>query len=191
MDSLAAPPRLAGTSPAMPLAQKQAALAADLAAFPNVPQRLAWLVEQARRRPLLPAELRTAAHRVPGCLSRLWFVPEFRDGRCHFRAESDSLIVKAIAGLLCDFYSGHAPEEILAHDPGFLDAFGISQHVTPNRRNALARVWENIRAFARDRAPAVAPPPGTPGARPLTAPERDARSRPDASPPGSAPGPPR
>lgn len=136
MDSLAAPPRVAGTSPVMTLAQKQAALAADLAAFPNVQQRLAWLVEQARRRPLLPAELRTAAHRVPGCLSRLWFVPEFRDGRCHFRAESDSLIVKSIAGLLCEFYSGHAPEEILAHDPGFLGEFGISQarHPEPPQR---------------------------------------------------------
>lgn len=139
------------------LAQKQAALAAELAAFPNVQQRLAWLIGQARRRPLLPAEWRTDAHRVPGCLSRLWFVAEFRAGRCHFQAESDSLIVKSIAGLLCEFYSGHAPEEILAHDPGFLGQFGLSQHITPNRRNALSRVWESIRAFARNRAAEGAP----------------------------------
>jgi cysteine desulfuration protein SufE len=57
-------------------------------------------------------------------------------------------VVKAIAGLLCDFYSGHAPAEILAHNPDFLAPLGITQHLTPNRRNALAKVWERIRQFA-------------------------------------------
>lgn len=132
----------------MTLAEKQQDLTAKLAAFRNVQQRLGWLVEQARQRPLMPVELRADAHRVQGCLSRLWFVPEFRDGHCSFAAESDSLIVKSIAGLLCDFYSGATPDEILAHDPVFLARFGIDQHLTPNRRNALSRVWASIRAFA-------------------------------------------
>ena len=133
----------------MTLAENQQVLTATLAALPNGQQRLAWLVEQARQRPLMTAELRTDARRVPGCLARLWFVPEFRDGRCFFSAESDSLIVKSIAGLLCDFYSDRAPEEILAHNPDFLGRLGIQQHITPNRRNALSRVWDNIRAFAQ------------------------------------------
>jgi cysteine desulfuration protein SufE len=133
----------------MTLAEKQRELEATLARLKDGQERLAWLVEQARRRPLLPAELRKEAHRVEGCLVRLWFVPEFREGRCWFRAESDSLIVKAIAGLLCDLYSGQAPEEIVAHHPRFLGELGITQHLTPNRRNGLSRVWEKIRGFAQ------------------------------------------
>jgi hypothetical protein len=35
-----------------------------------------------------------------------------------------------------------------AHSPEFLAPLGITQHLTPNRRNALAKVWERIRAFA-------------------------------------------
>jgi len=66
--------------------------------------------------------------------------------------DSDSLVVKAIAGLLCDFYSGQPPAEILAHDPRFLAPLGITQHLTPNRRNALAKIWERIRQFAADNA---------------------------------------
>jgi cysteine desulfuration protein SufE len=135
----------------MTLSEKQRQIAAQLAGCRNVQQRLNWLVDQARARPASPPELRTDAHRVPGCLARLWFVSECQEGHCHFQAESDSLIIKAIAGLLCDFYSGHTPAEILAHDPAFLAEYGIHQHLTPNRRNALSRVWDEIHRFAEER----------------------------------------
>ena len=57
-------------------------------------------------------------------------------------------IMKGIAVMLCEFYSGQTPEEIAAIDPSFLREVGITQHLTPNRRNGLARIWERIRAFA-------------------------------------------
>jgi cysteine desulfuration protein SufE len=136
----------------MNLAEKQIQLAAELTAFKHGQDRLACLVEQARRRPALAAAQRVEANLLPGCLAKLWFVPQFRDGLCSFACDSDSLIVKAVAGLLCEFYSGHAPPEILAHDPTFLAPLGITQHLTPNRRNALSKVWEHIRQFAAHHA---------------------------------------
>jgi len=117
--------------------------------MPNPQERLAWLVEQSRQRPLLPAELRTEDRRVHGCTARLWLASEFRDGACRYRCDSDSLIVKSVAGLLCDFYSGAAPADIVATLPEFLAQVGIDHHLTPNRRNALGRVWETIRDFAQ------------------------------------------
>ena len=103
-------------------------------------------------RPALTAEWRTEAHRVPGCLANLWLVVEWREGRCWFLCDSDSQIVRAVAGLLCEFYSGQKPAEILALEPGFLEQVGINQHLTANRRNVLSRVWERIRGFAEQRA---------------------------------------
>ena len=132
----------------MTLAEKQQQLSAGLAALKNGQDRLAFLVERAKTFPPLAAGLRTDANLIPGCLAKLWLVPEFRDGRCFFVCDSDSLVVKAVAGLLCEFYSGQPPVEILAHDPAFLAPFGITQHLTPNRRNALAKVWENIKKYA-------------------------------------------
>ena len=132
----------------MNLAEKQVELTAQLAVLKNGQDRLALLVDQARTRPLPAPDLRGDANLIPGCLAKLWFVANFRDGRCFFDCDSDSLIVKAIAGLLCDFYSGHAPAEILAHDPNFLAPLGITQHLTPNRRNALSKIWKRIRHFA-------------------------------------------
>ncbi len=133
----------------MKLAEKQQQLTAELAALKNGQDRFAHLVERARQLPPLTPEFRTENNLLPGCLAKLWFVSEFRDGRCFFRCDSDSLVVKAIAGLLCDFYSDQPPAEILAHSPDFLAPLGITQHLTPNRRNALAKVWERIRQFAK------------------------------------------
>ncbi len=132
----------------MNLAEKQLQLTTQLAALKNGQDRLAFLVEQAKKRPPPAPELRVDDHLIPGCLAKLWFVPQCRAGKCFFDCDSDSLVVKAIAGLLCEFYSGHAPAEILALDPGFLAPLGITQHLTPNRRNALSKVWERIRQFA-------------------------------------------
>jgi len=133
------------------LAAKRDALLTRLGAFRHPQERLQWLVEQARLRPPLPAELKTDAHRVPGCLANLWLVADAREGRCHFACDSDSHIVRAVAGLLCDFYSGAAPAEIFALPPDFLEQVGINQHLTANRRNVLSRVWERIRGFAEER----------------------------------------
>jgi cysteine desulfuration protein SufE len=143
----------------MTLAEKQLQLTNELARLKTGQDRLAYLVESAKERPGLPPEKKVAENLVPGCLAKLWFVQQVRDGHCHFACDSDSLVVKAIAGLLCDFYSGHSPAEILAHGPQFLAPLGVTQHLTPNRRNALSQVWERIREFARTSAPSGAESP--------------------------------
>jgi cysteine desulfuration protein SufE len=132
----------------MNLAERQLQLTAELAALKNGQDRLAYLMAQAKQRPALIPEQRVEANLLPGCLAKLWFVPSFSHRCCFFACDSDSLVVKAIAGLLCEFYSGQSPAEILAHDPEFLIPLGISQHLTPNRRNALAKVWDRIQQFA-------------------------------------------
>ena len=136
----------------MTLAEKQAELTTQLTAFKNGQDCLALLVEKAKSRPSPAPEFRVEKNLIPGCLAKLWFTAGFREGKCFFDCDSDSLIVKAIAGLLCDFYSGCEPKEILAHDSKFLAPLGITQHLTPNRRNALAKIWENIRQFAEANA---------------------------------------
>jgi cysteine desulfuration protein SufE len=75
-------------------------------------------------------------------------VAETREGRCQFQCDSDSHIVRAVAGLLCEFYSGATPAEILAQPPDFLEQVGINQHLTANRRNVLSRVWGRVKAEA-------------------------------------------
>ena len=138
-------------NPAMTLEEKRDALCTELRELRDAQERLNFLVARARQRPSLADCEKSEANRVEGCLAKLWIVSRFTDDHCFFATDSDSLIVKAVAGLLCEFYSGRPPAEILSSDPSFLGPLGINQHLTPNRRNALARVWKIIRAFAEAR----------------------------------------
>jgi cysteine desulfuration protein SufE len=134
------------------LKEKKRELIDDLSLLPTAQDRLMYIIDSAKKTPNLPAELRTEVYRVEGCLSNLWFVPEFRDGLCFFRVDGDSHIVRGIAVLLANYYSGHTPEEILRQDPAFLTEVGITQHLSPNRRNGLSRLWDKIRDFAAEHA---------------------------------------
>ena len=132
----------------MTLAEKKQELVDDLSLLPSAQDRLMYVVDRAKKSPSLPEELRNAETRVEGCLSNLWFIPEFKEGKCYFRVDADSHIVRGIAVVLAEFYSGHPPAEILQNDPAFLSTVGITQHLSPNRRNGLSRLWEKIRDFA-------------------------------------------
>jgi cysteine desulfuration protein SufE len=134
----------------MTLEEKKADLIERLLLLPTAQDRLLYLVEKSKKEPALAAEFKTEQYRVEGCLSNLWFVPEYDGKNCWFRTDADSHIVRSIAILLCNFYSGHTPEEILKQDPEFLSEVGITQHLSPNRRNGLSRLWEKIRAFAME-----------------------------------------
>lgn len=134
------------------LEARRDALRETLAALPGNREQLAWLVSEAQRKPPLPESSRIPSNRIDGCLANLWIVCEQRGGCCHFACDSDSLVVKAIASVLCELYDGMPPAEIIAFDPNSLGPLGITQHLTPNRRNALSRVVNRIRSFAAEPA---------------------------------------
>lgn len=137
----------------MTLTEKRDQLISDLRFFDDPQDRLAFVIDRVKKAPPLPDEFKTDDYKVEGCLSNLWFVPEFREGKCWFRSDGDSMIVKGIAGMLCDFYNGAAPEDVLKIDPAFLAQAGITQHLSQNRKNGLGRVWQKIQKFAASHLP--------------------------------------
>lgn len=136
----------------MPLNEKLAQLVADFEVIPDPQERLAAVVDRARRQPPLPENQRTDAHRVRGCVSVVWLAGELRDGRCHFRCAADSPVVRGLLALLCDFYGDTAPAEIAASDLDPLAALGVVANLSPTRRNGLASARAAIRDFARAHA---------------------------------------
>ena len=133
----------------MSLAEKQNDLVEEINLIPDAYERLGHIVELGKKAEGLPEDLRIDSFKIEGCMSQLWAVPEFKDGLCYFRSESDSAIVKGIASLLCTFYSEATPEDIIANDASFLGEVGITQHLSPNRRNGLSRIVESVQRFAQ------------------------------------------
>lgn len=133
----------------MNLEEKKATLIEEITLIPDAYERLGHIVELGKNAKGLPEDLRIDSFKIEGCMSQLWVVPEYKDQLCYFRSESDSAIVKGIASLLCDFYSEAKPEEIVSTDADFLGEVGITQHLSPNRRNGLSRIIESIQRFAK------------------------------------------
>lgn len=131
------------------LLQHQQQRLAPLLEIKDLQRRLARLVEEARKHPPLEQALRTDTHRVEGCIVRVWFVPEFRAGRCVFHCDSDAVTLKAVGGLLCELYSGHAPREILSLDQSVLAKLRILDQLAENRQRTVVRIEEKIREFAK------------------------------------------
>jgi len=131
-----------------PFAVRHAVLRDVLERMRDPQERLAWVVERSRARAPIPSEDRTDARLVPGCAARLWLVSKFSEGRCHFACDSDSAILKAAAGLLCELYDGLTPDEVRTGEPTLLAECGLMSQLTENRRKTILRVREAIREFA-------------------------------------------
>ncbi len=111
-------------------------------------ERYQYIIELGRRLPPFPDEWRREEFRVRGCQSRVWIVPERRDGRLHFHAASDAAIVSGLLAILMRVYDGRTPEEILATPPDFLRQLGLAEHLTPTRANGFQAAIEKIRSYA-------------------------------------------
>ncbi|MFT3830869.1 MAG: SufE family protein [Opitutaceae bacterium] len=136
----------------MTVAAREAALIADLSLLPSWQERLEELLRRDRRRPgLAPAE-RIEAHRVPGCVSRVWLVAiaatEGGERRCRFRSDAEAPAVRALIGTLATLYDDAPAAEVVAHEPTFLAALELEKHLTGTRREAFAKARDAIRAFA-------------------------------------------
>ena len=85
---------------------------------------------------------------IDGCQSRVWLVADYTDGRVHFRAESDALIVKGIVALLIRVLNDSTPQEILDANLYFIEKIGLKEHLSPTRSNGLLAMVKQMRMYA-------------------------------------------
>ena len=129
----------------------------DLAALPDAEERLAWITDRARRTPPLKTEERCPAHRVPGCASAVWLVDESSGGRCQFRSDAESAILRGLVALACERANGRAAAEVAADDIDLLFVLHLERHLSPTRTNGLRSIQGHIRRRAAAHAELAAP----------------------------------
>jgi cysteine desulfuration protein SufE len=139
-------------------AQAQAAIKEEFAFFSDWAERYQYLIDLGRKLPPFPDAWKTEEHRLLGCQSMVWIVPQGDAQRLEFQAVSDSAIVSGLIFLALRVYSGRPAAEILATEPDYIADIGLAKHLSPTRSNGLA----SLLAFIRQTAPAAAPPHKTP-----------------------------
>ena len=136
------------TPPEASAAEAQAAIVEEFGFFGDWSERYQYLIDLGKRLPAFPDDWKTEANRLQGCQSKVWIVPEARDGRLFFAAASDSSIVSGLVYLALRVYSGRTPAEIRATAPDFVQAIGLSRHLSPTRSNGFAALLAFIQHTA-------------------------------------------
>ncbi|MBX3509985.1 MAG: SufE family protein [Hyphomonadaceae bacterium] len=125
-------------------------LSEEFALLPDWEERIAYVLDLARTLAPLAESERTEETRVRGCVSRVWLVSEQRDGKLHFRGDSDAHIVRGEVAMLLRIFSGRTAEEILSVDPrAVFEQLGLKEALTAQRSNGLFAMMNRIQAAAR------------------------------------------
>ena len=123
---------------------------AEFAFFDDWMDRYQYLIDLGRRLPPLAEQELVDDNKIKGCQAQVWFVAEQRNGRLHFRANSDAAIVSGLIALLLRIYSGRRPQDILDTPPGFVSELKLEQHLSATRSNGLSSMLAAIRRFATE-----------------------------------------
>jgi cysteine desulfuration protein SufE len=130
-------------------AEAQAAIKDEFAFFTDWAERYQYLIDLGRKLPAFPEDWKTEDHRLLGCQSLVWIVPQGNADRLDFQAVSDSAIVSGLIFLALRVYSGRSAQEIQATEPDYIADIGLAKHLSPTRSNGLAALLAFIRQTAR------------------------------------------
>lgn len=133
-------------------AEAQFAIKEEFGFFSDWSERYQYLIDLGRKLPPFPEEWKTEEHRLLGCQSLVWIVPQGDADRLDFNAISDSAIVSGLIYLALRVYSGRPAAEILATQPDYIADIGLAKHLSPTRSNGLAAILAFIQDTARNQA---------------------------------------
>ena len=120
----------------------------EFSGFDDWMDKYQLLIDLGGEQPPLDKKYKTEQNLIDGCQSRVWLQADYADGKIHFTAESDALIVKGIVALLIRVLGDHTPQEILDADLYFIEQIGLKEHLSPTRSNGLLAMVKQMRMYA-------------------------------------------
>lgn len=133
----------------MTIEDKQQELVAEFADLEDWMDRYGYIIDLGNSLPAISEDKKTPSNLIEGCQSRVWLDAELdADGKVHYTADSDAIIVKGIISMLIDVLNGHTPDEILSADLHFINDIGLGEHLSPTRSNGLLAMVKQMRMYA-------------------------------------------
>ena len=133
---------------AMTINEIQDEIIEEFSGFDDWMDKYQLLIDLGNEQEPLDDKYKTEQNLIDGCQSRVWLQADLIDGKIHFSAESDALIVKGIVSLLIRVLSDHTPQEILDADLYFIEEIGLKEHLSPTRSNGLLAMVKQIKMYA-------------------------------------------
>ena len=105
-----------------------------------------YLIELGEQLPPMPLEEKTSANKVEGCMSQVWISHTEQNGKHLFKMDSDAHIVRGLEAVLWTLVNDKTTDEIHAIDiEGIFNELGLSEHLSPTRRNGFAGMVARIK----------------------------------------------
>lgn len=121
----------------------------DLAFFDDWEERYQYIIDLSKQLPVLSDEERTDDRLVKGCQSSVWLITGIDQGKLHFSADSDAIIVRGLLVLVLAAYQDKSAQEILAFDmDAYFKELDLERHITVTRGNGLRSIVGKIRQEA-------------------------------------------
>lgn len=132
----------------MTIQEIQEEIISDFSVMGSWEDKYEYIIQLGKELPLISEEFKTPDNLIKGCQSRVWLHTELKDGKLVFTADSDAVITKGLVSLMIYVLSGHTPQDIAAADIYFIDAIGLSSHLSPTRSNGLLSMLKQMKLYA-------------------------------------------
>jgi cysteine desulfuration protein SufE len=116
--------------------------------FDDWMQKYEHIIELGKSLPLIDVQYKTDDRLIKGCQSRVWLHSEYKEGKVIFSADSDAIITKGMVALMIRVLSNHTPDEIVEAKMDFVNAIGLTQHLSPTRSNGLVSMIKQMKMDA-------------------------------------------
>ena len=107
-----------------------------------------YLISLSESLPAIASEHKTEEYIIEGCQSRVWVDARLEDGKIHYSADSDAIIIKGLLALLIRAMGGRTPQEVVDLELYFIDAIGLKENLSPTRGNGLLATIKQMRLYA-------------------------------------------
>jgi cysteine desulfuration protein SufE len=132
----------------MTIQETQDEIIADFEMFGDWMEKYEYIIQLGKELPIIDDKYKTDENLIRGCQSRVWLHAEYKDDKLYFTADSDAVITKGLVSLVVKVLSGHTPKEIVDAELYFVDAIGLSSHLSPTRSNGLLSMIKQIKLYA-------------------------------------------
>lgn len=122
----------------------------EFSLFEDWMDRYQYLIDLGRKLPPLDENEKVDDNLLDGCQSRVWLLIDGDEKEMTIRANSDAAIVSGLIALLTRVYSGATAKQVLETEPAFIEAIGLSSHLSPTRANGLHAMLQAIRSAAAE-----------------------------------------
>ncbi|TXE08741.1 SufE family protein [Algoriphagus aquimarinus] len=95
-----------------------------------------------------PDNERIETNTIKGCQSKVWLIADEKDGKVHFKADSNTDITKGLITLLLRVLNYRIPEEIIKAELNFVERIGMGSIIGSQRSNGFASMIKQIKLYA-------------------------------------------